>query len=80
MKKSYKKLNMSEKNAIKIIVDTNIWISFLIGHSLDPLVHAIKSKNVIICFSKGLHDELFTVMTRPKFSSKISEEIIAEIR
>jgi len=71
---------MSEKNAIKIIVDTNIWISFLIGHSLDPLVHAIKSKNVIICFSKGLHDELFTVMTRPKLSSIISEEKIAEIR
>lgn len=71
---------MSEKNAIRIIVDTNIWISFLIGRTLDPLVNAIKTKNVIICFSQGLHDELFTVMSRPKFSSKISDEKIAEIR
>ena len=71
---------MSEQNAIKIVVDTNILISFLIGRSLDSLINGIKKKNVEICFSQNLQDEIFTVMTRPKFSKMIPEEKIAEIR
>ena len=71
---------MSERNAIKIVVDTNIWIIFLIGRSLDSLVKSIKTKNVEVFFSQELHDELFSVMTRPKFKSQISEAKIAEIR
>ena len=71
---------MSDQNAIRIVVDTNIWISFLIGRSFDSLVNAIKKKNVEVYFSQELHDELFNVMTRPKFNSQISEVKIAEIR
>ena len=71
---------MSEQNAIKIVVDTNIWISFLIGRSLDSLVKAIKTKNVEVYFSQELHNELFSVMARPKFKSQIPEAKIAEIR
>ncbi len=71
---------MSEQNAIKIVVDTNIWISFVIGRTLDSLVNAIRVKNVEVCFSQVLYDELFTVLTRPKFKSQISGIKIAEIR
>ncbi len=71
---------MSEQNAIRIVVDTNIWISFLIGRSLDSLVNDIKTKNVEIYFSRELHNELYTVMNRPKFKSQITEDKIAEIR
>lgn len=70
---------MSGQNAIKIVVDTNIWISFIIGRSLDFLVKAIQTKNIEVFFSQELYDELFTVLTRPKFKSVISEVKIAEI-
>lgn len=71
---------MSEQNVIRIVVDTNIWISFLIGRTLDSLVDSIKTKKIEVCFSQELHDELFNVMTRPKFKSQISEVKIAEVR
>lgn len=71
---------MPEQNVIKIVVDTNIWISFIIGRSLDFLIKAIKTKTVEVFFSQELHDELFSVLTRPKFQHLISEIKIAEIR
>jgi putative PIN family toxin of toxin-antitoxin system len=71
---------MSEQNAIKIVVDTNIWISFLIGRSFDSLINTIATKKVEIFFSRELNNELFTVITRPKLKAQITETKIAEIR
>lgn len=70
---------MSEQNVIKIVIDTNIWIRFLLGRDLDPLVNALKAEKIEIFFSNDLHDELFEVMSRPKFKGKIQDSQKTEI-
>jgi len=70
---------MSENSVIKIVIDTNIWIRFLIGRALDHLVKDIKSKNIEIYFSNDLHNELFEVMLRPKFKNNIPDSKRTEI-
>lgn len=64
---------MSDQNAIKIIVDTNLWISFCMGTKLTTLVEAIIQKKVVLCFSNELYDEIFSVLKRPKLKTRIKE-------
>ena len=66
---------MSSKQ-IRIVVDTNIWISFLIGKSLVGLSNAISNNQVIILFSNELLQELVTVLHRPKFQKYFSKSSI----
>ena len=70
---------MSEQNAIKIVVDTNLWISFCIGTKLTFLADAIIAKKVIICFSDELYSEIFSVIKRPKIQAKIKEGRIKDL-
>lgn len=58
---------------IRVVIDTNIWISFLIGRSLTGLSEAIISDQVLILFSNDLFRELIEVLKRPKFKKYFSE-------
>jgi uncharacterized protein len=54
-------------NLDKIIIDTNLWISFLISknfHKLDSLIINNKAR---LIFSHELIEEFLTVTDRPKF-------------
>ena len=42
------------KKTIRLVIDTNIWISFLIGKMLTGLVEGIIENNVIVLFSTEL--------------------------
>ncbi len=66
------------KKIIRLVIDTNIWISFLIGKTLSVLAEAIVSKNVIILFSVELFEELIEVLQRPRFEKYFSQENIQE--
>ena len=79
MKKYYKKSNMSDQKDIKIVVDTNLWISFCIGTRLHSFIDAIIKKRVILCFSAELYDEIFDVLNRPKIKAKIDREKVKEL-
>ncbi len=68
-----------QKDNIRVVIDTNIWISFLIGKTLAGLSDAIINDNVRIIFSKELFDELIEVLQRPKFKKYFSEENIKEL-
>jgi uncharacterized protein len=70
---------MSGQNAIKIVVDTNLWISFCIGTKLSFLADAIIHKKVVICFSDALFNEIFTVLKRPKIQNIINEKKFKEL-
>ena len=70
---------MSDQNAIKIVVDTNLWISLCIGIKLSSLVEAIINKKVVLCFSHELYDEIFTVLKRPQIRAVIKEERVKEL-
>lgn len=64
---------------MRLVIDTNVWISFLIGKSLDGLSDLIISERVTILFSNTLFSELIEVLQRPKFRKYFSEEAIEEL-
>lgn len=51
----------------RIILDTNLWISFLITKDFSKLDEILFSKRGILIFSQELIDEFLEVAKRPKF-------------
>ena len=64
---------------IRIILDTNLWISFLITKDLSKLDKRIFTGETILIFSQELLHEFITVVSRPKFKKYFSQEEIIEI-
>ncbi len=56
-----------QKSIDRVIIDTNIWISFLIVHDFKQLDVSIKSGKIRILFSTELMEEFLSVCQRPKF-------------
>ena len=69
-----KKVNKS----FNIIVDTNIWISFLIGKNLKGLQEYIDSQTIIIITCNEQIQELTEVFKKPKIKKYFSSEQIDE--
>jgi len=57
----------------KIILDTNLWISFLITKDLSFLDDFILKGKVKLIFSEELFSEFFSVIVRPKFKRFFSK-------
>ncbi|MCD4739343.1 MAG: putative toxin-antitoxin system toxin component, PIN family [Anaerolineae bacterium] len=68
-----------QKDNIRIVIDTNIWIGFLIGKTLSGLSETIVNDKIRILFSAELFDELVEVLQRPKFRKYFSPEDITEL-
>jgi uncharacterized protein len=64
---------------MRIVIDTNIWISFLIGKSLSGLTDAIITNRIQILFSEALFSELLEVLQRPKFKKYFSVAAIENL-
>ena len=67
-----KKANKS----FKVIVDTNIWISFLIGKNLKGLQEYIDSQAIIIVTCNEQIQELAEVFKKPKIKKYFTAEQI----
>ena len=68
------------KNKVsRIIIDTNLWISFLITKNFTRLDEIIFSKKCVLIFSRELLEEFLTVAKRPKFRRFFSSSEIEEI-
>jgi putative PIN family toxin of toxin-antitoxin system len=63
----------------RIIIDTNLWISFLITKDFTKLDDIIFSRNGILVFSQELLDEFLEVAKRPKFRRFFTASDIEEI-
>lgn len=63
----------------RIVLDTNLWISFLITKDLAKLDNSIFTGETILIFSQELLHEFITVVSRPKFKKYFSQEEIIEI-
>ncbi len=72
-------IDIMQNRKIRVVVDTNIWISFLIGKTIAGLSNAIINNSVQILFSEELFDELIEVLNRPKFRKYFSTEDIYEL-
>lgn len=61
---------------MKIIVDTNLWISFLIGKRTDSLHQLLLRDDIIVYVCQELIDEFISVVSRPKIQKYISSEVL----
>ena len=66
---------MKLEEKIRVIVDVNIWISFLIGRRLQRIFDVLVRPQITLIFSKELLDELCAVTQRPKFKKYFSSSV-----
>lgn len=64
---------------MKLIFDTNIWISYFLCKSFPQLTSILIDNKYDIIISLSLLNELKTVLSRPKFQKIITPEQIEEI-
>lgn len=63
----------------RILLDTNVWISFLITKDFSKLDEFIFTRKVILLFSQELLDEFIEVAKRPKFRRWFSSDDVESI-
>jgi putative PIN family toxin of toxin-antitoxin system len=67
------------KKADRIILDTNLWISFLITKDFKKLDDKIKTGKVKVLFSLESIEEFLAVAGRPKFKKYFSKEDLEQL-
>jgi putative PIN family toxin of toxin-antitoxin system len=70
---------MDNKPPIKVIIDTNLWISFLIGKQLASLKYLLIEKTLVPIFSPQLLNEINLVTKRPKLQKHFSPRKVQEL-
>lgn len=63
----------------RIVIDTNLWISFLITKNFTNLDEILFSRQCTLVFSKELLNEFLDVVKRPKFRRFFSASDIENI-
>jgi putative PIN family toxin of toxin-antitoxin system len=69
---------MKTKN-IRVIFDTNVWVSFLIGKRLAKVKHFITSGKITIITTDQLISELIIVTSREKIRKYFPKENVTEL-
>lgn len=69
---------MKNKN-VKVIFDTNVWISFLIGKRLAKVTQYISDGSITIIITAQLLTEIKTVTSREKLKKYFPEESVIEL-
>ncbi len=67
------------KNQTKLILDTNLWISFLITKNYTQLDKILFAKSTKLIFSQELLEEFLDVVRRPKFRRFFSVVDVEEL-
>ena len=63
----------------RIILDTNLWISFLISKNYTALDNLIKTNKVVLIFSNELLEEFIEVVKRPKIKKYFAKKDVEEL-
>jgi putative PIN family toxin of toxin-antitoxin system len=64
---------------MKVVIDTNIWVSYLIGSILQDLDEKILSKEIKVVVSEEMLKELSKVSNRPKFKNIFTTKRMKEL-
>lgn len=64
---------------MKVVIDTNIWISYLLGGLLNELDEWILSRKLKVVVSEQMLKELSEVISRPIFKSLFTTERVKEL-
>lgn len=65
--------------SVKVIFDTNVWISFLIGKRLSKIKHHIANGNITIITTEQLLLEIKIVTSRDKLKKYFPKESVNEL-
>ena len=63
----------------KVILDTNLWISFLISGNFNEIDKLLEEKRIILISSDELLEEFIDVIQRPKFRNYFSLQDIQQL-
>lgn len=72
-------INSMLDTPIRIIVDTNLWISFLIGRHLHVLLDVLDNPLFELITTERLRQEILSVARRPKFQQYFGEQQIQNL-
>lgn len=70
-------LEKPDMRSKKVILDTNLWISFLISKRFDFIDNFLIEGKIKLIFSKELIEEFLTVAKRPKFRKFFSDDKVS---
>lgn len=70
---------MPANNQKRIVIDTNLWISFIISKNIQKLDRLLLSNSVIILFSEDLLEEIRSTIAKPKLKKYFSENAMEEM-
>lgn len=70
---------MTNEHPIKVIFDTNIWISYLIGRQLGNLTELLSTRKIELVLSDQLLTELKEVTSRKKFQRYFDQQEVNEL-
>ncbi len=70
---------MPTKAKHKIVIDTNLWISFLLTSDYSKIDRFFLRENIVLLFSQELIDEFIEVTQRPKFRKYFSLEDLEDL-
>jgi len=70
---------MTSEHLTKVIFDTNIWISYLIGQQLGGLTELLTTHKIELVLSEQLRTELIEVTGRKKFRKYFREQKVSEL-
>lgn len=73
---SWLERSVMPKRIKRVIIDTNLWISFLITNNLNILSELFLFERFQIIFSDELFNELLDVARRPKFKKYFDEKSV----
>lgn len=65
--------------SVKVIFDTNVWVSFLIGKRLAKIKQYISNGSIVIITTEQLLTEIKTVTSREKLKKYFPKESIKEL-
>lgn len=75
---------MQSKNKYRVIIDTNIFINFLLTRKVMKLDEMIESGDIRLIYNEELLNELLAVMGRPKmktfFGEKEIQKLLAQLK
>lgn len=70
---------MTSEHPTKVIIDTNIWISYLIGRQLGNLTELLSARKIELILSDQLLIELKEVTSRKKFRRYFGKREVNEL-
>ncbi|MDF5739319.1 MULTISPECIES: putative toxin-antitoxin system toxin component, PIN family [unclassified Nostoc] len=70
---------MPENKTIKIIIDTNLWISFMIGKELKQLQNLLLEERIQVVVSEEILEEIILVTQRPKLQKYFTLNKVDEL-